>query len=192
MLKSKTMNLFALSLLLLALAAPAALGGGAATQHTQHQPGPHNKPADDKAGGHDKHKGEVDARGERAMGFSQTKTTHHFTLLGDGGAIQVEANDAADTESRERIREHLAQVAKSFAAGDFSKPKEVHAQVPPGIETMRRLRASIRFEYSETERGGRVRITTADAEALTAVHAFLRFQIEDHQTGDPTEVVEPR
>jgi hypothetical protein len=40
----------------------------------------------------------------------------------------------------------------------------------------------------ETENGGRVLIETKDAEALAAVHEFLRFQIEDHQTGDPTEV----
>ena len=194
MLKSKTLNLFALPLpvllLLLALAAPAAQGACASEQHAQHQNAQHSKPPGDK-GGHDKHKHEVDARGERAMGFSQTKTTHHFTLHGDGGAIQVEANDAADAESRDRIREHLSQVAKRFAEGDFDKPKEVHAQAPPGVETMRRLRASIKYEYSETERGARVRISTADGEALAAVHAFLRFQIEDHGTGDPTEVVEP-
>jgi hypothetical protein len=185
MLRSKTLKLFTLPLLLLALVtcAPA--------QHAQHQPGQHNKPADEKGAAGDKHKHEVDERGERAMGFSQTKTTHHFTLHADGGSIQVEANDAADAESRARVREHLSQVAKSFAEGDFAKPKEVHAQAPPGVETMRRLRASIKYEYSETERGARVRISTADAEALAAVHAFLKFQIEDHATGDPTHVVEP-
>jgi hypothetical protein len=185
------LNLFALPLLL-ALAAPAALGACASAQHAQHQPGQHNKTAGAKGAAGDKHKHEADERGERAMGFSQTKTTHHFTLLGDGGQIQVEADDAADTESRARIREHLAQIAKRFAEGDFDKPKEVHAQAPPGVEAMRRLRASIKYEYSETERGGRVRISTADREALAGVHAFLKFQIEDHGTGDPTEVVEPR
>ncbi|PYR73529.1 MAG: hypothetical protein DMF86_20265 [Acidobacteria bacterium] len=32
---------------------------------------------------------------------------------------------------------------------------------------------------------GRVRITTKDARALEAVHAFLRYQIKEHRTGDP-------
>ena len=191
MLKSKTLNLFALPLLL-ALNAPAALGACASAQHAQHQPGQHNKPAGEKGAAGDKHKHELDERGERAMGFSQTKTTHHFTLLADGGAVQVEANDAADAESRDKIRGHLSQLAKRFAEGDFDTPKEVHAQAPPGVETMRRLRALVRYEYSETERGGRVRISTADREALAAVHAFLKFQIEDHGTGDSTEVVEPQ
>jgi hypothetical protein len=38
------------------------------------------------------------------------------------------------------------------------------------------------------ERGGRIRITTNNKEALAAVHEFLRFQIADHQTGDSTEI----
>jgi hypothetical protein len=33
-----------------------------------------------------------------------------------------------------------------------------------------------------------VRITSSDAEALAAVHDFLRFQIKGHKTGDTTEV----
>jgi hypothetical protein len=43
----------------------------------------------------------------------------------------------------------------------------------------------------DTERGAQVVIRTADAEALKAVHAFLRFQISDHRTGDSTELQRP-
>ena len=53
---------------------------------------------------------------------------------------------------------------------------------------MTRLRSRIQYEFQSTERGGRLRITTADAKALAAVHQFLRFQIEDHGTGDKTSV----
>ena len=35
---------------------------------------------------------------------------------------------------------------------------------------------------------GRIRIQTADPEALKAVHEFLRFQIEDHHTGDSQDI----
>lgn len=31
-----------------------------------------------------------------AMGFDQDKTTHHFTMGAEGGAIDVAANDGAD------------------------------------------------------------------------------------------------
>jgi hypothetical protein len=42
--------------------------------------------------------------------------------------------------------------------------------------------------YVETANGGRVDIVTSDSEALVAVHAFLKFQIAEHKTGDPTTV----
>jgi hypothetical protein len=34
--------------------------------------------------------------------------------------------------------------------------------------------------------GGRVRISTKNQDALNAIQDFLRFQIEDHDTGDRT------
>ena len=137
-----------------------------------------------EGGGHGSHLAEVNARGERAMGFSQTETEHHFIITRDGGLIQVETKDPADTANRERVRQHLAHVAERFAAGDFNTPMLVHARMPPGAEAMSRLKAAIAYAFEETERGGRVRITAKSPEALAAVHEFLRFQIEDHQTGD--------
>lgn len=46
------------------------------------------------------------------------------------------------------------------------------------------LRDRIRYANGQTSVGGRVRITTQDAQALDAVHAFLLFQIIEHKTGD--------
>ena len=119
------------------------------------------------------------------MGFEHTRTTHHFLIEKDGGVIQVEANDPADAGSRDQIRSHLAQVAEAFSRGDFAMPKEIHDRVLPGVPEMTRLKGAISYRYEETDRGARVRITTADPAALEAVHSFLRAQIEDHQTGDP-------
>jgi hypothetical protein len=53
---------------------------------------------------------------------------------------------------------------------------------------MAKLKDRITYKYAETPKGGRVNITTSDAEALKAVHAFLKFQIADHKTGDSLEV----
>jgi hypothetical protein len=64
----------------------------------------------------------------------------------------------------------------------------IHSQTPPGVPAMKQLKAEIRYQFEETERGGRVRITTVNADAIKAIHEFLRFQIEDHKTGDPKEV----
>ncbi|MCA1817122.1 MAG: hypothetical protein LC746_12065 [Acidobacteria bacterium] len=142
-----------------------------------------------QAGGDARH-AEMNARGDRAMGFSQTGTTHHFTLAADGGAIQVEADDARDAASRAQIREHLAHIAQAFAAGNFETPSLVHGEAPPGVAVMRKLKAGISYRYEETSGGARVLIKTGNAEALAAVHAFLRYQITEHRTGDP--LVAPR
>lgn len=138
------------------------------------------------ASAHDQHTADVKKHGAEAMGFDQDKTTHHFRLYKDGGAVEVAAKDPADTSSIGQIRDHLKQQAKKFAAGDFGAPQHTHGQMPPGVETMARLRSKIQYEFQSTEGGGRLRITTGDAQALAAVHDFLRFQIEDHATGDKT------
>ena len=64
----------------------------------------------------------------------------------------------------------------------------IHAKVPPGVPTMRRLRGHISYQAESVDGGARVRIKTADPEALRAVHEFLQFQITDHKTGDSTAV----
>ena len=130
----------------------------------------------------------MNARGEKAMGFSQTATTHHFKLLPDGGYLQVQANDTNDAANRDHIRTHLQMLAKKFAAGDFSEPELTHDVVPPGVPLIKEMRSAITYTYEEIERGGRLRISSKDPIAISAIHDFLKFQIEDHQTGDPTTV----
>ena len=138
--------------------------------------------------GHSTHAEDVNKRGDRVMGFDHKKTRHRFLLHPDGGTIEVTANEAADKESTEQIRKHLGHIARMFADGNFKAPMLIHARTPPGVPVMERLKAEITYEYEETERGARVNIKTGNAEALAAVHEFLRFQIKDHETGDPTEV----
>jgi hypothetical protein len=146
----------------------------------------------DAAGAAHGHDANLAAAGERAMGFSQTATTHHFILTRDGGIIQVGVNDPKDAENLSNIRQHLAHIARMFAEGNFSTPMFVHDRVPPGVPVMERLKTDIKYTFEETERGARVRITTANADALAAVHEFLRFQIKDHQTGDTPEQSQER
>lgn len=130
----------------------------------------------------------MNERGEKGMGFSQIATTHHFLLDSNGGAIQVEAKDSADAANRDEIRMHLGHIAKAFQSGDFDIPMFVHDTVPPGVPEMKRLRKNIQYSFEETPDGGRVVISSRDKQALNAIHRFLRFQIEEHKTGDPVEV----
>jgi hypothetical protein len=136
---------------------------------------------------HDQH-AQMNERGDKGMGFSQTATTHHFLLKKDGGVIQVEANDQKDQANRDNIRMHLGHIARAFQSGDFDIPMFVHDTIPPGVPEMKRLQKQIQYVFEETPLGGRVVISTGDAEALAAVHRFLQFQIQEHKTGDSTAI----
>jgi hypothetical protein len=134
------------------------------------------------------HQADVEKHGDQAMAYPHDKTTHHFRLYSDGGAIEVTVNDSKDSENMHAIQSHLRHIVTMFAAGDFSMPIFVHDQVAPGVLVMKDKRAAIFYRFEELPTGGRVRINTANADALKAIHDFLRFQIEDHHTGDTTDI----
>lgn len=136
---------------------------------------------------HSKHQ-EMEKRGDQGMGFAQGKATHHFLLHKDGGAIEVMANAADDKASREEIQMHLRHIEHAFRSGDFNIPMFVHDQTPPGVATMTRLKSQLHYKYEAAPNGGRVVISSENAEAVKAVHEFLKFQITEHQTGDALEV----
>ena len=137
--------------------------------------------------GHQDHT--LDHRGGAVMGFDQSRTTHHFSLFKDGGAIEVTVKDPADTKNRDAIRSHLRHTAVMFADGNFDNPMLVHdTRTVPGTAMMTSRKDRIRYEYREIQNGGRVNIVTSDRDTLAAVHTFLRFQIDEHKTGDSTEV----
>jgi len=97
----------------------------------------------------------------------------------------VEANDPKDSGTRDQIRQHLSHVAKMFSEGNFEIPMFIHDKTPPGVPMMTELRNEIHYDFEPMDSGGRVRIRTSNARAVEAVHEFLRFQIAEHQTGDP-------
>jgi hypothetical protein len=130
------------------------------------------------------HQADVERHGDEAMAFSHDKTTHHFRLSPDGGAIEVTVTDVKDGDNLQAIRMHLRPITTMFSNGDFSIPMFVHSEVPPGTTEMKDRRADIAYTFEELPTGGRVRIATTNHDALNAVHDFLTFQIEDHHTGD--------
>jgi hypothetical protein len=130
----------------------------------------------------------MNARGASGMGFSQSTTVHHFLLQPSGGVIQVETKDQKDTAARDSIRQHLTHIAHAFANADFDIPMFVHDTTPPGVPEMKDLKEKIIYSFQETPAGGQVVLQTSDPRALAAIHKFLRFQIEEHQTGDPENV----
>jgi len=134
------------------------------------------------------HQAIVESHGDQAMGFPHDKTTHHFRMAADGGAIEVTANDSGDKTNTTAIRSHLSHIAMMFGNGDFSTPMFVHDGIPPGVTTMTLLKSDIQYTYEEMPMGGRVRLKSENPVAVAAIQDFLRFQIKEHQTGDSPEV----
>jgi hypothetical protein len=123
-------------------------------------------------------------RGGAAMGFDQDAAEHRFIIEPNGGSIQVTTKAGADAKVVADVRAHLKSIAGDFKRGDFSKPFQTHAEVPPGVTGMQRSASAISYTFDEIAGGGVVRIRTRDADALRAIHEFLRYQIAEHHTGD--------
>ena len=127
-------------------------------------------------------------RGAMVMGFDQEKTAHHFLIYDDGGAIDITVKDTKetkDTKDRDAIRSHLPHITTMFGAGDFDIPMLVHdAKEIPGTSVLSERKNTVTYRYRETPDGGRVEMITTDPETLKALHAFLRYQIQEHHTGD--------
>ena len=174
--------------LILAIPAYLAISIVSATaQQSSNEPKPKPQNSEAVCPMHDAHSS-MNERGEQGMGFSQSAATHHFFLKADGGVIQVESNSGTDATNRDNIRMHLTHIAQAFQSGDFDTPMFVHDTVPPGVPEMKKLRENIRYSFEETPNGGRVVIFSSNKEAVAAIHRFLRFQIEEHKTGDAIDV----
>jgi hypothetical protein len=117
---------------------------------------------------------------DKAFATMQALGTHRFDDLADGGRIAL-SRHSADPAGVRAVREHLAQIARAFAAGDFRVPGLVHSgKVVPGTDVMAAKRGRIDYQFSPTPGDGEVRIRTSDPEALEAIHAFLAFQRREH------------
>jgi hypothetical protein len=121
-------------------------------------------------------------RGKVEMGVDQYTSTHRFDDLADGGRIEL-TRETSDSAGVRTIREHLASIARAFAAGDFATPFAVHAREVPGTKTMAAKRDAIRYEFRPLPGGGEVRLSSRDPEAIKAIHAFMAFQRGDHRAG---------
>lgn len=131
---------------------------------------------------HEEHLKKMQA--DAAMGFDQDKIDHHFRQSATGGTIEVIAKDGQDTKDMNQtvaqVRAHLQEIATAFGEGDFSKPFLTHGEQPPGVPVMQRLKAEITYTYEERPRGGLVRVSSANPDAVKAIHAFLDYQVREH------------
>lgn len=123
----------------------------------------------------------MDHRHGEMVGADPSALAHEFERTPDGGIIILERK-AGDTTTVENIRAHLDGIAAAFRKGDFSTPAFVHGMKADGTDVMARKASAITYAVEERANGSTLRIRTADAEALQAVHAFIDFQVREHRT----------
>jgi hypothetical protein len=134
-----------------------------------------------------KHGAEVDGRHDTLVASHET-TRHSFRLFADGGAIELRANDPGDKVTIDAVRSHLHEITAEFVKKDFSTPAFVHGRAPAGVAEMERLHDAISFRYENVDGGGRIRMRTANADALKAIHDFMKFQVVEHRTQNSGQV----
>jgi hypothetical protein len=121
-------------------------------------------------------------RGQKTMGVDQTTSSHGFQSLPDGGRIVLVRN-VDDSAGVARVRAHLRDMQRAFAAGDFSMPMFIHMKTVPGVSVMSARHNLITYAESDLPNGGALRIVTTDSVALAAIHQFLAFQRTEHHAG---------
>ena len=124
----------------------------------------------------------MDHRHGDLVGADPSALAHKFVSTPDGGDVILERK-AGDPLTLQQIRTHLEGIARAFSTGDFTTPAFVHEKNAAGADVMARKAGAITYRVEDIANGSVLRIRTADAEALQAVHRFIQFQTHEHRTG---------
>jgi hypothetical protein len=124
---------------------------------------------------------EVARLGPVVMPFSLKATTHIFTKTGDGGVQRVVAKSAADTKQVQLVRKHLHDIQNQFLEGNFSGPEHIHGKDMPGLAVLKAAKpGQVSIAYKDVKGGAELSYRTADAQLVTALHAWFDAQLSDH------------
>ena len=122
---------------------------------------------------------EVVRAGAAVMPFDLDRTTHVFETTEWGGLQQVVSDDG-DAEQIRAVREHLAEEAARFAAGDFHDPAAIHGHDMPGLHDLVTGHERLEVDYADIEGGGEIRYASEDPGLVEAIHAWFAAQLTDH------------
>ena len=123
---------------------------------------------------------EVAERGAQVMPFDLERTTHRFTPTADGLVEEVIADRSDDAEQVELIRNHLAEEADRFSAGDFADPARIHGRDMPGLADLEAGANRIEIRYEPLPAGARITFSTTDPALVAALERWGAAQVADH------------
>jgi hypothetical protein len=79
-------------------------------------------------------------------------------------------------------------IARAFQDGDFEIPIFAHDTGPTSMLKMKPLQNQVTYSFEGSAGGGRVIVSSAERDAIAAIHNFLPLQVKEHESGDPREV----
>ncbi len=118
--------------------------------------------------------------------LNESAVVRHYWLLKNGGVIEISPKDANDSATMDLIQKHCEALVGNLGDGDFDATLPPGVAPPPSVAQLRKLRNQINFQAAPTDTGWSVRMLTIDPAATQAIQDFLRFQIAQRKTGDPT------
>lgn len=130
---------------------------------------------------------EMNARFSKALGVSLDKVALHYYLVKNGGVIELASKDPNDTATIEAIQKYL-QTQKDLWEKGKDPVTEVHGKAPESVNLMRKLRNDITFYTAKTDTGAVLRMFSINNQARGAIQEYLKFEIEEHKTGDPPTI----
>ncbi len=123
---------------------------------------------------------EVRQKGAQVMPFALERTVHVFDKT-DTGGVQRALVRGDSPEQLAMIRAHLQDIAKAFAARDFSKPMHIHGTDMPGLAELQAAKADdLSTEYKELADGAQITYSSHSTKVVAAIHRWFDAQVSDH------------
>jgi len=97
------------------------------------------------------------------------RSSKRILLDKQGGMIEIQTTHPDDKQTRDAVRQQLQEEARTGIAFDS-----------PAVQQHKK---EIQYRYENTPRGGRIRITARNREALVAIQDFLRSQMSNGARG---------
>jgi hypothetical protein len=133
---------------------------------------------------------ELLTRVSRVSGFDSERVNRHFYVLKNGGAVEVTVKDPSDESTIKAIQAHLKKESDLWTKGNFDTVTAAYGRAPEGALQLKKLRDNVTFAVVQEENGAVIRMLTVNPQAKSAIHDYLKFQIDQLKTGDPTTPLE--
>lgn len=133
---------------------------------------------------------DLNSRFSKVLGTDVDKIVQHYYLVKNGGVIEFTAKDPADNATISTVQKYLEAQKGLFEKGKTEADSDLYGKVPDGLLALKKLRNDITFFAVNTDNGAALRMFSVNEQARQAIQDFMKFQINEHKTGDPLQVAQ--